>query len=67
MTLMLSEKKELTWVFKVAVDLVVRRKCSRQFARDVKRNAKSLLDPAETVRFTAKSVSQNAKKKSKLP
>jgi hypothetical protein len=38
----------------------VRERCTRRHAQNVKKNAKSLLNPAETVPYTARSVFRNA-------
>jgi len=38
-----------------------RERCIKRFVRNVKKNAKSLLNPAEIVRSTAKTVIQNEK------
>ena len=38
----------------------VRERCTRRHAQNVKKNAKSLFNPAETVLYTARSVFRNA-------
>ena len=61
-----SNKEMNTWVFKV--DKVVevdttgaRERCTRLFARIVKKNVKSRLNQEKTVRFIARIVSQSIK------
>ena len=49
-------KKENTWLIRVVVGSVDRRRCLRRLAPNAKRNAKFLLSPAETGRFIAKTV-----------
>ena len=39
----------------------VRERCTRRHAQNVKKNAKSLLNPTKTVQYTAGSVFRNAK------
>jgi hypothetical protein len=39
------------------------RRCTRRFAQNVRRNAKSLLNPAVTVRYTARIAFQSARTK----
>ncbi len=45
----------------VVVSAAGREKCTRQFVQNARRNARCLLNPAETDQFTAKIATQNAK------
>ena len=60
--------KEWTWGTKVAADTVAAdmaglAKCTKRFAQNVRKNAKSLLNRVKTVRYTAGTVFQNARTK----
>jgi inner membrane protein involved in colicin E2 resistance len=63
----IETKKEITWdlmIEVVAVDSAEGHgRCTRQFARNVRKNAKSLLSPVMTVRYTARTVFQSVKTK----
>jgi hypothetical protein len=62
----IEPKKEVTWDIKaaVAVDLTEDHgKCTRRHAQIVRRNAKSLSSPVETVRYIAGTALQNARTK----
>ena len=49
-------KKETTWHLDKMMGMAgVRERCTRRHAQNVKKNAKSLLNPAETVLYTARS------------
>ena len=58
-------KKEVTWdTDKVAVDSAEGHgRCTRRLAQTVRKNAKSLSNPAATVRYTARNAFQSAKAK----
>ncbi|KPK41181.1 MAG: hypothetical protein AMJ78_06250, partial [Omnitrophica WOR_2 bacterium SM23_29] len=59
-------KKEVKWdISKVAaVDTAEgRERCTRRFAQNVRKNAKSLLNPEMTVRYTARIAIQSARTK----
>jgi hypothetical protein len=59
-------KKEVTWdINKVAaVDTAEGHgRCTRRFAQNVRKNAKSLLNPEMTVRYTARIAIQSARTK----
>ena len=59
-------KRRVTWdINKVAVVDTAEGhgRCTRRFAQNVRRNAKSLLNPEKTVRYTARSALQSAKAK----
>jgi hypothetical protein len=57
-------QKEVTWGIKMVVadSAEVRDRCTKRFAQTAIKNVKSLSSPAEIVRYTAGSVSQNANK-----
>lgn len=59
-------KKEATWDMKkvAAVDTAEGHgRCTRRFAQSVRKNAKSLLNPEMTVRYTARIAIQSARTK----
>ena len=57
-----TKKEEMAWLFKVEVDLTDGRgRCIKRFVRSVRKSAKFPSNPAETVRFSAKSVTQRKK------
>jgi hypothetical protein len=61
-----SAHKEVTWHINkvVAVDTAQGHgRCTRRFAQTVRKNAKSLLNPEMTVRYTARIAIQNARAK----
>ncbi len=63
-------KKEVTWHINkaAAVDTAeLLGRCTRRFAQNVKKNAKSLLNPEMTVRYTAGIAFQNARTKAVNP
>jgi len=55
--------KEETWDIKVvvAVDSVGHGRCTRQFAQNARKNAKSRLNPEMIVRYTARIVIQSVR------
>jgi hypothetical protein len=56
--------KEETWDIKVVVvDSAGRGRCTRQFARNARKSAKSRLNPEMIVRYTARNVIQSARTK----
>jgi len=59
-----KQARSETWDFNKVVDLAVvgREKCIKRLAPSAKKNAKFLLSRAGTVLYTAKNVSQNARK-----
>ena len=60
-----NAKKEVTWyINKAAADTVEGRgRCTRRFAQNARKNAKSLLSPEMTVRYTAGIAIQSARTK----
>ena len=59
-------KKEVTWYINkaAAVDTAeLRERCTRRFAQNARKNAKSLLNPEMTVRYIARIVFQSARTK----
>ena len=53
--------KEATWHLNKVVGMAgVRERCTRRHAQNVKKNVKSLLNPAETVLYTARSALRSA-------
>ena len=55
--------KEETWDIRVVVDSAGHGRCTRQFARSVRKSAKSRLNPETIVRYTARIVIQSARTK----
>jgi hypothetical protein len=57
------KKEEVPWLFKVdKVDMTGdHERCTKRFAQNARKNAKSLLNPVGIVRFTAKSATQREK------
>ncbi|KPK96614.1 MAG: hypothetical protein AMJ95_13195 [Omnitrophica WOR_2 bacterium SM23_72] len=55
--------KEEVWDTKVVADTAGRGKCIRRFAQNVKKSAKSRLNPETIVRYTARTVIQSVRTK----
>lgn len=61
-----KDKKEVTWDIKkaVAVDTAEgHERCTKRFAQNARKNAKSLLNPEMTVLYTARIAFQSARTK----
>jgi len=57
--------KEETWDIRVVVvvDSAGHGRCTRRFAQNARKNAKSLLNPEKTARYTARNAIQSARTK----
>ena len=58
------QKEEIKWAFNkvVVVDLIGNRgKCTRRFAKNVRKNVQSLSNPVEAVQYIAKIASQSVR------
>lgn len=51
----------VSWGIKVADLVVVQERCTKLFVRNAKRNAKSLLSPGKSVRYTARNAFQSVR------